>query len=191
MSNNEDEIFHMKTFLNTYKNKITILLLLAVFLNIVVIVIFDIPLKNENCKNGIVSFELAKDLKESKKIVESWDTKAKINAGLTLGFDYLFLLVYSSCLAMLIYNINNRLWENKSLYTIGQLLIIIIFVAACCDAVENFALIKLLLGDLKQLWSSVAYYFAIVKFTIVLICIIYLIINWGLLFFQRGSALND
>ena len=123
----------------------------------------------------------------SKKIVKSWDTNGKINAGLTLGFDYLFLLLYSSCLAMLIYNINNRLWKNNSFYKIGKLLIGLVFIAAFCDAVENVALIKLLLGDLKQLWSSVAYYFAMVKFVIVLICIIYLLINWSILFLEKAK----
>jgi len=177
----------MKTFLKTYKTRITILLLIALILNIIVIKILDTPLKNEVCKNGITSFELAKDLDQTVKILDSWDTKAKISMSLSLGFDFLFLLIYSSFIALLIYNINESLWKKKSFYRFGNLLIVLIFVAAFFDVIENIALMKLLLGDLKQIWSSIAYYSAFIKFTIVLICIIYLLINWVLLIFSKKS----
>lgn len=104
---------------------------------------------------------------------------------LSLGFDFLFLFAYSSFIALLIFNINNKLWKNKPFYKIGKVLIISIFLAAFFDTIENIALIKLLLGDLKQVWSSVAYYFASIKFLIVFICIIYLLLNWILLLFKK------
>ena len=146
---------------------------------------FDAPLKNEICKNGIISFELAKDLDKTVKILDSWDTNAKINMSLSLGFDFLFLLVYSSFIALLIFNINNSLWKKKSFHKFGNFLVILIFSAAFFDIIENIALIKLLLGGLEQIWSSVAYYFATIKFAIVLICIIYLLMNWLLLLFKE------
>lgn len=176
--------YNMQTFLKTHKKQLFIILLISVILNIIVIGMFDKPLKNEICKNGIVSYELAKDINQSKNILNSWDTNAKINISLSLGFDFLFLLVYSLFIAFLIFNINNRLWKNKKFYKIGQLLIVSIFIAAFFDVIENIALIKLLLGDLRQIWSSIAYYFAIPKFAIVFICIIYLLINWILLLFK-------
>lgn len=148
---------------------------------------FDAPLKNDICKNGIVSFELAKDLGKTVKILDSWDANAKINAGLSMGFDFLFLLMYSSFMALLIFNINNRLWKNKSFHKLGNLLIVLIFMAAFFDIIENMALIKILLGDLDQTWSSTAYYFALMKFAIILICIIYLLVNWLLLLFKKTS----
>ena len=175
----------MKFFLKTYNNSITILLLITVAINIIVMRIFDAPLKNEICKSGIISFELAKDLDKTVKILDSWDENAKINVSLSLGFDFLFLLMYSSFIALLIYNINNRLWKNNSFHKFGNLLIVLIFIAAFFDIIENIALIKLLLGDLEQIWSSIAYYFAVIKFAIVIICIIYLLINWFLLLFEK------
>ena len=105
---------------------------------------------------------------------------------LSLGFDFLFLLVYSSFIALLIFNINNRLWKNKSFHRFGSFLIALIFIAAFFDVIENIALIKLLLGSLEQVWSSVAYYSAVTKFGIILISIIYLLINWVLLLFKRN-----
>ena len=177
----------MKTFLKTHKTKVTILLLTLLILNIVVIRIFEAPIKNEVCKGGIVSFELAKDLSESVKILDSWDVNAKINMSLSLGFDFLFILVYSSFIALLIFNVNIKLWENKAFYIFGKLLIALIFMAALFDIIENIALIKLLLGNLQQTWSSIAYYFASAKFIIILICITYLLINWVLLLFNTKN----
>jgi len=175
----------MKFFLKTYNNSIITLLSITVLINIIVMRNFDAPLKNEICESGIISFELAKDLDKTVKILDSWDANAKINASLSLGFDFLFLLIYSSFIALLIYNINNRLWKNNSFHKFGNLLIVLIFIAAFFDIIENIALIKLLLGDLEQIWSSIAYYFAVIKFAIVLICIIYLLINWLLLLFKK------
>ena len=175
----------MKTFLKAYKTRITLFLLIILIINMVVLRIFDAPLKNEISSKGIVSFELAKDIDKTIQILDSWDANAKINAGLSLGLDFLFLLVYSSFITILIYSVNNRLWKNKSVYKLGKLLIVLIFTAAIFDSIENIALIQLLLGDLKQTWSSIAYYFAFAKFTIVLICIFYLLVNGFLTIFSK------
>ena len=174
----------MKTFLKTYKSRVTILLLTLLIVNIIAIRIFEAPLKNEVCKGGIVSFELAKDLDKTVKILDSWDVNAKINMSLSLGFDFLFIMVYSSFIALLIFNVNTTLWEKRTFYKVGNLLIGLIFIAALFDIVENIALIKLLNGSLEQIWSSVAFYFASAKFTIILISIAYLLVNWILLIFN-------
>ena len=176
----------MKPLLNIHTKSFTILLIVMVILNIITLRVFDSALKNEISPQGIVSYELAKNLDQSVAILNAWDIQAKINAGLSLGFDFLFLLVYSSLIALLIYNVNNRLWKNNPFYKLGQILIFLIFIAALFDAIENFALIKLLLGNLKQIWVSVAYYFAVVKFGIVFICIAYLLINWGIMVFRKN-----
>jgi hypothetical protein len=131
----------------------------------------------ENAPNGIVSFELAKDISKSESIINSWDEKAKMAAGVSLGFDFLFLLVYSLFIAVVMSRLNNSLWKDKYVYTIGKLLIVAIFIAALFDSIENIALIKIILGDSKQIWSLIAYYFASLKFIIILICIVYIILS--------------
>lgn len=177
----------MKNFLIAYKKKITLVLLFIMLVNFVALSLFDTALKNEICENGIVSFELAKNVNNSTSILNSWDTNAKINAGLSLGFDFLFLLVYAGFIAMLIFNINERLWKNKAFYKFGNSLISLIFTAALFDIIENISLIKLLTGDIKQIWSSIAYYAAVIKFTIILICIAYLLINWMILLLKKDK----
>ncbi|NHZ86574.1 MAG: hypothetical protein GWP19_11965, partial [Planctomycetia bacterium] len=59
------------------------------------------------------------------------------------------------------------------------------FVAALFDAIENIALIKLLLGSQNGIYSSIAYYFASIKFAIIAIGIIYIIIGLLTLLFHK------
>ena len=76
---------------------------------------------------------------------------------------------------------------NKSFYKIGEILIWSMFITAIFDAVENVALIKLLIGGSQEYWSSVAYFFAIGKFILIIISLLYLIYNIALLLFKKSS----
>jgi len=145
----------------------------------------DSYLKTDLSTNGIVSFELAKDVDLSKAIINSWDETAKIAAGLSLGFDFLFLIIYSLFIAELIHGLNSKLWIDSSFYAIGHLLIKAIFIAAFFDIVENIALIQLLLGDLHAIWSNTAFYFAFSKFILIGICLIYILINTSVLLIKK------
>ena len=53
------------------ENKLTIALLVYLSILIPMMLFFDIPLKNEVAPNGIVSFELAKELIVSENILNS------------------------------------------------------------------------------------------------------------------------
>ena len=155
-----------------------IFMLLPLLIGLILVMhYFDTFLVNIICKNGIVSFELAKDLNTSAAILHSWNEQAKIAAGLSMGFDFLFLITYSSFIALLIYKLNRRLWKVHSFYCVGNILIWSTLVMGLADSIENIALIKLLLGDLQQHWSSIAYYFAMLKFSILLICVLYIVCN--------------
>jgi len=170
------------------ENKITLILLFLFIITIMVMQYFNAPLENDICENGIISFELAKELSKSQAILDSWNEHAKIAAGLSLGFDFLFLLIYSSFIALLIHKLNERLWKNKPFYRIGNILIWAIFLAALFDAIENVPLIILLLGDLQQYWSSIAYYFAVLKFIILIVVILYVLVNFGYFLIKKLSS---
>ena len=66
---------------------------------------------------------------------------------------------------------------------------LLIFIAAFSDIIENIALIALLRGDLIQTWSSMAYYSAMVKFLLIAICILYLLWSWMILLFKPKKAI--
>jgi hypothetical protein len=169
----------MIEFLKANRIKITLLLFLGLVMTAIAMRSFDASLKNGVAKNGVVSFELAKDLNHSLAILNSWDITAQVNAGLSLGLDFLFLLFYSSFIAFLIFWVNHKYWRGKRFYSFGRLLIGLVFCAALFDAIENIALIQLLLGSAKQIWSSMAYYFALAKFFILTLAVIYLLFHWG------------
>jgi hypothetical protein len=160
------------------EKKLTFTLLILVLSFIAVMRFFDAPLKNEVTPNGIVSFELAKELVVSKNILNSWDTQARTSAGMSMGFDFLFLIIYASFIALLMHKLNECIWKDTKIYKLGILLIWGVFTAALFDAIENIALIKLLLGDLEQTWSSIAFYFASMKFVLLISGILFIIVSW-------------
>jgi hypothetical protein len=148
---------------------------------------FDAQIQHSGNSQGIISFEFAKDLSTSITILNSWDTLAKTAAGLSMGFDFLFLIVYALFISILIHQINNLLWKHSKFYTLGVTLIWGVFFAAFFDIIENFALIKLLLGDLQQQWSSIAYYSATTKFLLVGLGTLFVLSNSILLVFRKNN----
>lgn len=159
----------------TYKQ---ILIISGIFSAVTFITLgyFDIPLKTDAAPNGIISFEFAKGIEQSIAIISSWDMTAKIYAGLSLGIDFLFLVVYGIFFATACYLIAQKyINKNTLVYKTGLLLSKLQFVAAFFDAIENIALIKLLLGSNNSIFPSIAYYFAAVKFAIIGIGILYII----------------
>ncbi len=169
----------------TSEKKLTIGLLILLLITISSMLFFDGFLKNEIAKNGIISFELAKELETSKAVINSWNEQSKIAASLSMGLDFLFLIVYASFIAILIHKLNDKLWKDTTFYTIGNIFVWGAFMMALSDAIENIALIRLLMGDLQQYWSSIAYYFAILKFVILALGILYVLINFGLLLIRK------
>ena len=161
----------------TYKQ---ILIFSGIFTIILFLILkyFGNPLITEEAPGGIISFELAKNIDASISIISSWDLNAKINAALSLGVDFLFLIVYAIFFATACYlTAQKYINKNNWMYKTGLLFAKLQFTAALFDAIENIALIKLLLGSNNSLFPSIAYYFASIKFAISIIGIIYIIIG--------------
>lgn len=171
------------------ENHIFILLTIFLFVFIAIMRYLDSYLITDLAPHGIVSFELAKDVFLSRAIINSWDETARTAAGISMGLDFIFLVVYSLFIAILIQKLNDRVWKNNSFHILGRILVVAILIAAIFDAIENVALIKLLLGDTNEIWSSTAFYFATLKFILILCCIIYIIINAMILLIKsvKGS----
>lgn len=147
------------------------------------------PLITPEAPGGIISFELAKSLEQSQAMLASWDTNAKINAGLSLGIDFLFLFVYGIFFALACFSVAKKYVDRITwLYKLGVYLAFSQLVAAIFDAIETIALIKLLLGSNNSLFPLIAYYFASIKFAIIAIGIIYIIIGLLPSLFQKRVA---
>ena len=139
----------------------------------------DAPLQTDLAPLGIVSFELAGSLTAAQSILESWGPAGRVYAGLNLGLDYLFLVAYTSSIGLgcvlLAQGLSRR---SRFLSMVGVILAWRMIVAALLDAVENYALVRVLLGSRQELWPVVAKWCAVPKF---------LIVAAGLLFLLVGS----
>ncbi len=169
------------------EKKLTGILFLSLVICIVVLKYLDQYLINETCTGGIVSFELAKDLETAGSYLNSWGEQGKIAASIGLGFDFLFPIVYATFIALLVHKLNVRLWRDRSFFTIGNVLIWLLFLAGIFDYIENIGLINLILGNMEQFWVSIAYYFAMIKFLIILIAILYILLNFITLLIKKRT----
>lgn len=132
--------------------------------------------------NGIISLELAGTLESAEKIKTFWDSwGARKEAISSIYFDYIYLLFYSTTMALACVLAAGKLAHRwPSMGRLGIYLAWGQWVAALSDAIENFALLKILWTPDSSYWRGwpvLASTFASVKFTIILIAIIYILIT--------------
>jgi hypothetical protein len=136
------------------------------------------PLKSEVSPTGIVSFELAGSVTNVDRILRSWDPNTRVYAGLNLGLDYLFIDAYVVAIGLGCVLVAGSLGRHGRLLGVaGALLAWGVLLAGALDCVENYALIKLLLGSQANILAVVARACAIPKFLIVLLGLLYVIIG--------------
>jgi hypothetical protein len=126
--------------------------------------------------SGILSFEFAGELSAAQNMVNSWGQMGRVYAGLNLGLDYLFLLVYACAIGLGCVLVACRLSPGRSfLANLGILIAWSQLGAALLDGVENYALIQVLFGTEMAVWPVVARWCAFPKFSIVGAGLIYVI----------------
>ena len=126
------------------------------------------PLVTDAAPGGIVSYEFAGDIPTARAILESWGAAGQVYAGLSLGLDFLFLFAYAGSIGLGCVLAARKLAPQGGLvYRIGIWLAWGLPLAAFLDYLENYALIRLLLGSELALWASLAYWCAIPKFALV------------------------
>ena len=130
--------------------------------------VLDGPLKSQAAPRGIISYEMAKTPFAAQRILASWNHDAKIQAAFSLGIDYLFMVVYAFFIGLACVQISRSLsarWPAIGMF--GCLLAWGQLPAAVCDAVENVALFRLLIGSTLEMWPLMAWSCAVVKFSLV------------------------
>ena len=127
------------------------------------------PLTTAVAPAGIVSFEFAGTLERAQQILASWDRQARVHAALSLGLDYVYLLTYALAIGATCLRLA-AVWEERRprWARLGWLLGWGQGAAALLDAIENVALIRLLLGSTASLWPPLAWICAAPKFALVL-----------------------
>ena len=132
------------------------------------------PLENPVAPMGIVSLQLAGSLAAAQAILAAWGPVAQRWAILNLVIDYPYLLAYATTLGLGCVLIARHLPGPRRVASLGVWLAWGIIGAALLDAVENAALLRLLLGDLREGWVALAFWCAVPKYVLVLAALAYL-----------------
>ncbi|HBG74187.1 MAG: hypothetical protein A2X25_03915 [Chloroflexi bacterium GWB2_49_20] len=158
------------------RKKVLIFLLLAILSIFSIFRFLDAPLQTKAAPAGIVSFELAGNPEKAGQILASWNSHANLFAAFGLGFDYLFMLVYATCISLACLMASNR--KSGWFSSLGAWLGWGAFLAVLLDATENIALWNLLNGNGLIAWPEVAAWCASIKFALILSGILYALIGW-------------
>ena len=98
-----------------------------------------------------------------------------IHASLALDLDYPFLVAFASCLSLACVHLARRCSQRFAiLSTLGIVLSMVALATAPFDDLENYALIRMLLGARLAFWPIAAFWAAVLKFLLIGLCLIYL-----------------
>ncbi|HEY0917493.1 MAG TPA: hypothetical protein VGE22_21605 [Solimonas sp.] len=138
--------------------------------------LLDLGLRNTVSPQGIVSFEFCGYAGNCEAILAAWGERGRALAMLVQGLDYLYLFAYSGfgCTALLL--LARRVPPVLQRFTAG--LGWFALLAGAADAIENLALIRLLMGDTALETARLAGHFASAKFAIVGLSLAWMLACW-------------
>ncbi len=131
---------------------------------------------------NIVQFELAKTVESAQYIIDAWgeDGVSKARVGIYLDFVFVFLYAWSIGLGC---KLSTAFSSNEKLIMAGTFFSLACWFAGSCDLIENFAML-FTLSTINELTVSMAFYFAIIKFTIVVLALLLIFISLGVGLFK-------
>ncbi len=142
----------------------------------------------EEVPDGMVAFELTNNIHDARIMVDMWGEKGRLVAAFSLGLDYLYLIAYALFFGIIAFEIGKKLTGRSALLAKpGYWLSWLMILAAVYDAIENFALIRILTGCQYSLWATTAYYFATMKFAIVIVTFVYIFLGLVMIWITRPA----
>lgn len=124
---------------------------------------------------NIVAFELAGNVTTAQEIISSWGQEQVDRVKTSIYLDFGFILVYCSAFMFACRAGANYSGVQFFIQT-GKQLAWIVWLAGLCDVIENIAMLRTLSG-ISQPSVSIAFYFATIKFGILLIALIFVLIS--------------
>ena len=123
----------------------------------------------------IVQFENAKTVNRAVSIIQDWKDNGKYELSVkSTSLAYLFMALYTIAIALGCRFIS-ACTGNEILTKGGRGFAWLILVATICDTIENIAMSKTLLGNVSQANVSLAYNLSRVKFSIVIVCLLFML----------------
>lgn len=152
--------------------------LLALFvLSLAAMAAADQGLKGPAAPLGIISFQLCGLRGSCEALLAQWGEHGRLLAMLSLGVDYLFLLTYPLLVSLGLLALLDRVPE--ALRAVTQGFAGAVLASGVADAVENYVLIRILLGHSGVESAGIASAFAIVKFAVLYAAAGWLLFVWG------------
>ncbi len=158
------------------RKKIFIPLLTLTLILLGVFRLLDAPLKGPATPAGIVSFELAGTIEKANTIMESWDARAKLFAAFGLGLDYLFLVAYGLTISLGVLMVATK--HGGKFMQFGKYVGWGVLLASLFDALENFALWRMLSNTGTTFCPCVAAFSAAIKFILLLVGLGFVLFGW-------------
>jgi hypothetical protein len=123
----------------------------------------------------LVQFEIAKTVNNAQAIVQDWKSDGKYELGVqSIYFAYVFMALYTVTIAL-----GCRFFSvctgNEIMIRGGRGFAWLIVGATICDFVENIALSQTIRGHISQWNVSLAYNLARVKFSLVIVCLLFML----------------
>jgi hypothetical protein len=123
----------------------------------------------------IVQFEIAKTVTKANAIIQEWKSSGKYESGIrSIYFAYFFIVLYTIAIGLGCRFIS-ACTGNDILTKGGRGFAWLIGGAAICDIIENIAMSKTLRGTVSQLNVTIAYNLARIKFSIVIVCVLFMV----------------
>ena len=122
----------------------------------------------------IVQFENAKTAGKAIAIIQNWKDSGKYELGVkSTSLAYLFIVLYTLAVGLGCRFIS-ACTGNEILTKGGRGFAWLILGATICDVIENIAMSRTLLGNVSQANVSLAYNLARVKFSIIIVCLLFI-----------------
>jgi hypothetical protein len=131
----------------------------------------------------LVQFEIAKTVNKAQAIIGDWKSSGKYELGVKSTYlAYVFMVLYTLAIALGCRFIS-LCTGNEIMIKGGKGFSLLIVLATICDVAENIALFRTLHGPIRQWNVSIAYDLARVKFSIVIVCLLFILaclLYWGI-----------
>lgn len=125
---------------------------------------------------NIVDYEFANTTAKATGIINAWDALARLQACLNLGFDFLYMPVYSTTIALACV-MGAGVLAAKGWRNLGMLLAWGLWLAAIFDATENYALITMMLNGVSDPYPAISAFCATCKFSLILMGLLYALVS--------------
>lgn len=134
----------------------------------------DIGLRNDTSPDGIVSFELCAFTASCIATLAAWGAAGQSLAMLSLGLDFLFMLLYCGFIGVaLMLTAEHLSLRLKQATVFVAWLTLAMWLA---DAIETYSLIQIVLRQSDAIYGPLAAGFASLKFSILGLCVAWLLV---------------